>query len=113
MENVSKSSVTNTFYGGINQINQGNILNNNSSISQNVNQLDTLMSQLKEETEKIPDPQLREVTMAQVNLLDLLSERPEATKLKRVRDFFKKNWNNLLSVAPIAIKIIDLILRYR
>ncbi len=109
MENVSKSSVTNAFYGGINQINQGNILNDNSSISQNINQLDALMSQLKEEAQKISDPTLREETLARVDLLDVLSQIPEPTKLQRVKKFFEKNFDKLLSVAPIAMKVIDLI----
>ncbi len=113
MENVSKSSVTNAFYGGINQINQGNILNDNSSISQNINQLDTLMNQLKEEAQKISDPTLKEETLARVDLLDLLSKRPENTKLKRVKEFFEKNFDKMASAASIAMKVIDLILRSR
>ena len=113
MENVSKSSATNAFYGGINQINQGNILKDNSSISQNINRLDALMEQLREEAQKISDPTLKEETLARVDLLVLLSKRPEGTKLKRVREFFEKNFDKMASVAPIAMKVIDLILRYR
>lgn len=99
----------------INTGNTGNIQNvqaeniTNSIISQNNGpDLEDLLKQLREEVNKISDPDLKEEIETRVDLLEMQINNPDKTKLQRLKKWFKKHESTIINtVTTIAIQIIQ------
>ena len=99
----------------INTGNTGNIQNvqaeniTKSSISQNnSSDIKDLFKKLREEVNKISDPDLKDEVETRVDLLEMQINNPDKAKLQRLKKWFKKHENTIINtVAIIANKIIQ------
>ena len=81
----------------------------NSIISQNNgSDIKDLFKKLREEINKISDPELKDEVETRVDLLETQLNNPDKNKLHRLKKWFEKHDNTIINAATaIAIQIIQ------
>ena len=110
---MEKKEIKNIIKGSGTNVVQNIQGHNNSNIQQNVNlgNLDELFKKLKEELENIKDTELREEVQSRIDTLELSKDRPDKSKLSRIADYFRKNYDRLATVASLGLQICQMLMK--